>query len=116
MHQFLVSFTVRPEHRADFVRAARRTARDSLANEPGSHRFEIIADEEDADVFYLNEVYADADAFAAHAAGPYFAAFFAEAGAYATGPTWLMRGEVVAGPDPAPDQDTAPVTAPSTPS
>ncbi|MFE7168413.1 putative quinol monooxygenase [Streptomyces sp. NPDC057616] len=95
MYQFLVSFTVQPEHRDDFVRAARRTARDSLANEPGSHRFEVIADEENDDVFYLNEVYADVDAFDAHVGGPYFAAFFAEASAYAEGPTWLMRGTVV---------------------
>ncbi|MEU1253503.1 putative quinol monooxygenase [Streptomyces chartreusis] len=96
MYQFLVSFTVKPENRDDFVRAAHRTARDSLANEPGSHRFEVIADEENADVFYLNEVYEDIDAFNAHAGGPYFAAFFAEASAYAEGPTWLMRGNVVA--------------------
>ncbi|MET8284661.1 antibiotic biosynthesis monooxygenase [Streptomyces sp. NPDC005132] len=95
MYQLLVSFTVQPDHRDDFVRAARRTARDSLANEPGSHRFEVIADEEDSDVLYLNEVYADVDAFDAHATGPYFAAFFAEAGAYAEGPTWLMRGNLV---------------------
>ncbi|MER6439316.1 MULTISPECIES: antibiotic biosynthesis monooxygenase [unclassified Streptomyces] len=95
MYQFLVSFTVQPDRRDDFVRAARRTARDSLANEPGSHRFEIVADEENPDVFYLNEVYADAAAFRAHAEGPYFAAFFADASAYAEGPTWLMRGDVV---------------------
>ena len=95
MYQFLVSFTVQPEHRDDFVQAAHRTARDSLANEPGSHRFEVIADEENPDVFYLNEVYADLDAFTAHATGPYFAAFFAEAGTYAEGPTWLMRGNLV---------------------
>lgn len=95
MYQFLVSFTVQPEHRDDFVRAAGRTARASLANEPGSHRFEVIADEQNADVFYLNEVYEDVDAFHAHAGGPYFAAFFAEAGAYAQGPTWLMRGNLV---------------------
>ncbi|MEU8379636.1 antibiotic biosynthesis monooxygenase [Streptosporangium sp. NPDC048865] len=95
MYQFLVSFTVRPEHRDDFVRAARRTARDSLANEPGSRRFEVIADAENPDLFYLNEVYADLDAFDTHARGPYFAAFFAEAGAYAEGPTWLMRGNLV---------------------
>ncbi|MER5650509.1 putative quinol monooxygenase [Streptosporangium sp. NPDC002524] len=95
MYQFLVSFTVRPEHRDDFVRAARRTARDSLANEPGSRRFEVIADEEDPDLFYLNEVYTDRDAFDAHAGGPYFKAFFAEAGAYAEGPTWLARGTLV---------------------
>ena len=95
MYQFVVSFTVRPERHDDFVRAARRTARDSLANEPGSHRFEVIADEENPDVFYLNEVYADVDAFTAHAGGPYFGAFFAEAGEYAEGPTWLMKGTLV---------------------
>ena len=67
MYQFLVSFTVRPDHHDDFVRLAAKTARDSLANEPGSRRFEVIADEENPDVFYLNEVYAE-------------------------GPTWLMRG------------------------
>jgi quinol monooxygenase YgiN len=38
VYQFLVSFTVQPEHRDDFVRAARQTARDSLANEPGARR------------------------------------------------------------------------------
>ncbi|WP_327400400.1 antibiotic biosynthesis monooxygenase [Streptomyces sp. NBC_01288] len=65
MYQFLVSFTVQPEHRDDFVRAAHRTARDSLANEPGSHRFEVVPDEENPDVLY------------------------------AEGPTWLMRGELV---------------------
>ncbi|EPD60544.1 MULTISPECIES: putative quinol monooxygenase [unclassified Streptomyces] len=96
MYQFLVSFTVQPDHRDDFVRAAAKVARDSLANEPGSHRFEVIADEANADVFYLNEVYADVDAFNTHASGPYFAAFFAEASAYAEGPTWLMRGNLVA--------------------
>ena len=95
MYQFLVSFTVPPQRRDDFVRAARKAARDSLANEPGSRRFEVIADEEDPNVFYLNEVYTDADAFTAHANGPYFTAFYAEAGAYAEGPTWLMRGNVV---------------------
>ncbi|WP_189153410.1 putative quinol monooxygenase [Lentzea pudingi] len=96
MYQFLVSFTVQPEHREDFVKAARRTAEDSLANEPGSLRFEVIADEENPDLFYLNETYADVDAFNAHASGPYFGAFFAEAGAYAEGPTWLMKGNVAA--------------------
>jgi (4S)-4-hydroxy-5-phosphonooxypentane-2,3-dione isomerase len=95
MYQFLVSFTVQPEHRDDFIRAARKTAHDSLANEPGSRRFEVIADEENPDVFYLNEVYADVDAFNAHASGPYFGAFFAEASAYAKGPTWLMRGNLI---------------------
>jgi quinol monooxygenase YgiN len=95
MYQFLVSFTVRPERRDDFVRAARRVAHDSLANEPGSQRFEVIADADSPNVFYLNEVYADVDAFTAHAGGAYFGAFFAEASAYAEGPTWLMKGNLV---------------------
>ncbi|WP_394619362.1 putative quinol monooxygenase [Lentzea sp. JNUCC 0626] len=94
MYQFLVSFTVQPEHREDFVKVARRTAEDSLAHEPGSLRFEVIADEKNPDLFYLNEVYADVEAFQAHAGGPYFGAFFAEASAYAEGPTWLMKGNV----------------------
>ncbi|SEF32715.1 hypothetical protein SAMN05421837_106393 [Amycolatopsis pretoriensis] len=34
----------------------------------------------------------------AHAEGPHFGAFFAEAAAYAEGPTWLMRGTVVGVP------------------
>ncbi|MGW4463926.1 putative quinol monooxygenase [Micromonospora sp. NBC_01796] len=95
MYQFLVSFTVQPEHRDDFVRVAKKTGRDSLANEPGSRRFEVLADEENPNVFYLNEAYADADAFNAHASGPYFSAFFAEASTYAEGPTWLMKGNLV---------------------
>lgn len=95
MYQFLVSFTVQPEHRDDFVQAARKTGRDSLANEPGSQRFEVIADDQDPNVFYLNEVYTDLDAFNAHASGPYFTAFFAEASTYAEGPAWLMRGNLV---------------------
>ena len=96
MYQFVASFTVQPQHREDFVRAAQRTARDSLANEPGANRFEVVADEENPDLLYLNEVYADVAAFNAHAAGPYFGAFFAEVSEYAAGPTWLMRGNVVA--------------------
>lgn len=95
MYQFLVSFTVQPEYREDFIRAARKTARDSLANEPGSYRLELIADEENPDLFYLDEVYTDVDAFNAHASGPYFGAFFAEASTYAEGPTWLMRGNLI---------------------
>ena len=94
MYQFLVSFTVQPEHRDDFARLAQQTGRESLANEPGSLRFEVIADEADPDLFYLNESYADADAFHTHATGSYFGAFFAEASTYAQGPNWLMKGTV----------------------
>jgi quinol monooxygenase YgiN len=95
MYQFVASFTVQPQHRDDFVRVALKTARDSLANEPGSRRFEVIVDEESPDLFYLDEACADAGAFNAHASGPYFRAFFAEARAYAEDPAWLIRGNHV---------------------
>ncbi|SDK49661.1 autoinducer 2-degrading protein [Glycomyces sambucus] len=98
MYQFLVAFTVEPDRRDDFVAAALKTGRDSLADEPGSIRFEVLADETDPNRFYLNEVYRDLDALNAHAAGPHFAAFFAEATAYAQGPEWLMKGRLVTRP------------------
>ncbi|GGK06196.1 hypothetical protein GCM10011583_42350 [Streptomyces camponoticapitis] len=97
MYQFLVSFTVQPAHRDDFIRAARKVARDSMANEPGSARFELLQDEKDAHTLYLNEVYTDALAFETHAGGPYFGEFFAEVSDYAEGPTWLMRGNLIEG-------------------
>ena len=97
MYQFVVSFAVQPEHRDDFVRAARKTARDSLANEPGSRRFEVLADEQNPDLFYLDEVYADVDANNAHASGPYFDTFFSDVRNYAEGPTWLMRANLIGG-------------------
>ena len=97
MYQFVVSFAVQPEHRDDFVRAAKKTARDSLANEPGSRRFEVLADEQNPDLFYLDEVYADVDANNAHASGPYFDTFFSDVRNYAEGPTWLMRANLIGG-------------------
>lgn len=96
MYQFVVSFDVQPEHRDDFIRAAQRSGRDALENEPGALRFEILADPENPDVVYLNEAYADLDAFNTHASGPYFAAFYADVSAYAEGPTFLMRANLVA--------------------
>jgi (4S)-4-hydroxy-5-phosphonooxypentane-2,3-dione isomerase len=88
MYQLLVAFTVRPEHDADFIRAAQKTAHDSVVDEPGTQRIEVIRDEQNPNLFYLNEVYADVAAFDAHAGGRHFAAFFEEARAWATGPAW----------------------------
>lgn len=92
MYQFLASFTVPRERRDEFIDLALKTGRDSLANEAGTVRFEVLADESDPNLIYLNEVYEDVEAFNAHAGGPYFSAFFAQASAYAQGPNWLMRG------------------------
>ncbi|WP_440557363.1 putative quinol monooxygenase [Streptomyces sp. SCPE 10] len=98
MYTFLASFTVHPDHRDDFVDIALKTGRDSLANEPGSKDFTVVADEADPNLFYLNETYADEAAFRAHTEGPYFTTFFAEASKYAEGPTWLMKGNILEQP------------------
>lgn len=98
MYTFLVSFNVQPEHRQDFIDIALKTGRDSLANEPGSKTFAVVADEADPNLLYLNEAYADEVAFQAHAGGSYFQAFFAEVGQYAEGPNWLMKGNIIEQP------------------
>lgn len=97
MYEIAVSFTVQSDRRDDFIDIALRTGRDSLANEPGTQRFELLVDEADPNRFYLSEGYADEDAFKAHAGGPYFGAFFTEASSYADGPTWLIKGNRVEG-------------------
>ena len=92
MYTIAVSFKIPREHQEDFIKAALKDGRDSGANEPGTLRFELIADETDPDTFYLNEAYEDLDAFNLHANGTYFKEFFAAIGAYAEGPTWLIKG------------------------
>jgi (4S)-4-hydroxy-5-phosphonooxypentane-2,3-dione isomerase len=91
MYQFLVSFTVQPEHRDDFIRQPARP-RATLSRTSPAPAGSSSSRTGNPDLFYLDEVYTDADAFNAHASGPYFGAFFAEASTYAEGPTWLVRG------------------------
>jgi (4S)-4-hydroxy-5-phosphonooxypentane-2,3-dione isomerase len=57
----------------------------SLA-EPGCVRFDVLRDEADPVVFYLYEVYVDADAYERHKQAPYLQALFAEAGDTFAGP------------------------------
>ncbi|MFJ6517939.1 putative quinol monooxygenase [Streptomyces filamentosus] len=92
MFHIAVAFDVPAERRAEFVAAALVDGRDSLADEPGTRRFELIADSADPGRFYLNEAYEDEAAFDAHCAGEHFARFFAAVEEYAEGPTWLIRG------------------------
>lgn len=94
MYHIAVSWDVQPERVADFVAAALKDGRESGAAEPGTLRFELIADPENPHRFYLNEAYADEAAFHAHAEGRYFKEFFAEVGPYAE-IGWLLKGETV---------------------
>lgn len=92
MYHIAVSFDVPSERRQEFIDAALQDGRDSGANEPGTRRFELIADESDPNRLYLNEAYDDEAAFDVHANGPYFKKFFEIIGEFAEGPTWLIKG------------------------
>ncbi len=94
MYHIAVSWDVQPERVKEFIAAALKDGRDAGAAEPGTLRFELIADPDDQNRFYLNEAYADEAAFNAHAEGEFFKEFFAEVGPYST-ITWLFKGTTV---------------------
>lgn len=75
MYHITASFKVPADQHEEFVDATLADARESLANESGTLRFELIKDLHDERVFYLNEAYADEAAFAAHCSGPYYEKF-----------------------------------------
>jgi autoinducer 2-degrading protein len=77
MYQLAVSFEVSAENHQAFIDAALANARDSLAKEPGTLRFELVRDLDDPNRFYLNEAYQDKAAFELHSRGAYFKKFFA---------------------------------------
>jgi quinol monooxygenase YgiN len=69
----LVQMTVRPGRREEFLAGMAANAEASVRDEPGCLRFDVCAVEGDENRFLLYELYADADAFAAHKATPHFA-------------------------------------------
>jgi (4S)-4-hydroxy-5-phosphonooxypentane-2,3-dione isomerase len=75
MYHIATYFDVPREHRQRFIDAALEDGRESLANEPGTQRFELIQDIGDANRLYLNEAYDDKAAFETHLNGPYFKKF-----------------------------------------
>jgi (4S)-4-hydroxy-5-phosphonooxypentane-2,3-dione isomerase len=92
MYHVASYFDVPPERHQEFIDAALEDRRDSLANEPGTKRFELIRDEENPNRFSLNEAYDDEAAFEDHKDGPYFKRFFDVIGDFAAGPTSLIKG------------------------
>jgi len=66
---------VRPGRREEFLAGMAANAEASVRDEPGCLRFDVCAAAADEDRFVLYELYADADAFAAHKASPHFAAW-----------------------------------------
>lgn len=87
----LVQFDVPPSMREQFIQTAQANA-SSVDSEPGTLRFEVIADQLNRSRFYFDEVYADEAAFHTHCQGEKLQAFVAAISDYAQGPVILFRG------------------------
>src|SRR5688572_8117007 len=65
----ILRFDVKPEHRETFIQAVVEHGRAAVPTEPGTVRFDVIVDQDDANRIFLYEAYADPAAFNAHLAG-----------------------------------------------
>jgi len=66
MFAIFVTIDIKNEFTDRFIEASYGDARGSVGDEHGCFRFDIARDETNLDRFYLYEVYADEEAFAAH--------------------------------------------------
>jgi (4S)-4-hydroxy-5-phosphonooxypentane-2,3-dione isomerase len=73
MFSLVVQMEVRPGRREEFLAGMSANAEASVRDEPGCLRFDVCSVEGDENRFVLYELYADAEAFAAHKASPHFA-------------------------------------------
>lgn len=78
MYVVTVSFEINRDQGARFLARMRRQATDSLAKEPGCHRFDVCINPETAERVFLYELYEDRAAFDLHLASEHFRAFDAE--------------------------------------
>jgi quinol monooxygenase YgiN len=68
----VVELRAAPRHEADLLGAGMQDARDSMSNEPGCVRFDVVQDTEDAGHIWFYEVYRDQAALDAHRTMPHF--------------------------------------------
>ena len=73
MFSLVVQMVVRPGRREEFLAGMAANAEASVRDEPGCLRFDVCSVAGDENRFLLYELYADAQAFAAHKATPHFA-------------------------------------------
>lgn len=99
MYVLLVHVDVKPEHRDAFGAAAGAHARRARQNEPGTIRFDVIADESDPNRLHYYEAYVDKAAFDAHAKGESIATFRAETQGWSNGSAIIYRGETIHPPN-----------------
>ena len=73
MFSLVVQMEVWPCRREEFLAGMAANAEASVRDEPGCLRFDVCSVEGDENRFVLYELYANAEAFAAHKASPHFA-------------------------------------------
>ena len=73
MFSLVVQMEVWPGRREQFLAGMSANAEASVRDEPGCLRFDVCSVAGDENRFVLYELYADAEAFAAHKASPHFA-------------------------------------------
>ncbi len=76
-----VKVRVKPDQRKRFLEAIEVDTLGSERDEPGCHRFNVLQDEKDENVYYFYEVYKDQAALEAHRAMPHYAVWRAAADA-----------------------------------
>lgn len=81
-----VKVRVKPEGKKRFLEAIEVDALGSERDEPGCHRFNVLQDAQDADVYYFYEVYDDEAALEKHRTMPHYATWRAAADTLAAPP------------------------------
>lgn len=71
----IAEFQVQPGTRARFLEHAHEDARQSLANEPDCHQFDVLLPVDEDNRVTLFEAYTDRDAFDAHTRMPHYQPF-----------------------------------------
>jgi autoinducer 2-degrading protein len=89
-----VKARIKPAQRQHFLEAIEVDALASERDEPGCHRFNVLQDEQDENVYYFYEVYKDQAALEAHRAMPHYAVWRAAADTL-EGPTEATRCKTV---------------------
>ena len=75
MYVIIAPIQIKEGYQEQFIAAVTEDARSSVANEPGCLRFDVIQDANDANRFWLYEVYRDEAAFQAHLQSPHLRKF-----------------------------------------
>lgn len=75
MYVITVTFELREDARDAFLARVMQQARDSLGNEPGCRRFDVLTSPERPAEVFLYEIYDDRSAFDLHLASSHFRSF-----------------------------------------